>query len=159
MFRTFLLFLLFATTLFAKSYNFTELRYSDAIGRYTQVDGVIEFFNDGLKIVYPKAKKELIYKDDDLHYLQEGREIELPSLQKAQMAQYFELLGLIHRGDSSEISEMFDISQKDGMKILTPTGSIKNYIKYIQLQEDSKLFHNIKLFLQNNDTISITIDG
>lgn len=153
-----LLFLLLALPLFAQSYSFTELRYSYSINRYTQLEGEISFYKDGLRISYPKDARELEYKDDSIRYLQNSKELPLNDMQEMQMMHYFDILRLLHSGDESEIKEMFDIELKGDKKILTPRGSIGDYIDYIELFKVKERLYYIKLYLQNSDTISINID-
>jgi hypothetical protein len=158
MFRQALLVLLFGSFAFAQSYNFTELRYSDAIDRYTQLEGEIDFKSDGLTIKYPKSTRELEYKNGSIHYEEGGKELTLSEIQEAQMVRYFEILRVLHSGDESEMEEMFEIKGSADEKTLTPTGSIKHYVKEIQLRKEKSELRYIKLFLQNSDTISIQID-
>ncbi|MDA3909687.1 MAG: hypothetical protein PF437_11430 [Sulfurimonas sp.] len=150
--------LLFASSVFAQSYNFTELRYSDAIDRYTQLEGKISFHKDGLNISYPKSARELNYKDDTLVYYENGKKVSLPDMQVSKMIQYFNILSLLHNGDESELADMFEIENQANKKILKPLGAIKNYINYIELRKEDTRLQYIKLFLKNNDTISININ-
>lgn len=153
-----LLLLLFVSSLFAQSYSFTELRYSDAINRYTQLEGEITFSKNGVNIKYPQNAKEIDYKDGALLYYEKSKKIELPQMQASQMMRYFETLLLLHSGDESELQEMFEITESEDKKILKPFGMIKNYINYIELRKDRNVLAYIKLFLKNNDTISININ-
>lgn len=158
MLKQLLVVLLFVATLFAKSHNFSELRYSDATGKYTLQKGSILFSPKGIEIRYPKSGIKIVYDDGILHYFQKDKELQLGSMQTAIMSHYFDILQTVHNHDKSEIEEMFDIQNKEGGKILKPTGAIKNYIKRVETSsQDGKLIF-LKLFLQNNDTISITID-
>ncbi len=152
-----LAFWLFGCLLFAQGYNFTELRYSDAINRYVQLEGKITFYKDGLDIEYPKTAKELNYKDGVLLYLENNKEVALNELQTSKVTQYFDILTLIHNGNESELKEMFSIKHNSDEDILKPLGIIKHYIKYIILRKAKNSLQYIKLFFQNNDTISITI--
>lgn len=152
------LFLVLVASMFAQSYNFTELRYSDAINRYTQLEGKISFNKDGLNILYPKSARELDYKDDTLVYYENNKEVSLPEIQVSKMIQYFDILSLLHNGDESELEDMFEVKHQVTGKILKPLGAIKNYINYIELGKDDNKLKYIKLFLQNNDSISININ-
>lgn len=158
MIKKVLLSLLLVGSVFAQSYDFTELRYSDAIDRYTQLEGKITFNTDGLNISYPQSARKLDYKDDTLVYYENGKEVSLPDMQASKMMQYFDILSLLHNGDESELEDMFEIENESNRKILKPLGSIKNYINYIELRKEDNRLQFIKLFLQNNDTISININ-
>ena len=123
-----LLCLLLVGSVFAQSYDFTELRYSDAINRYTLLEGKISFNKNGLNIKYPKSSRELDYKDDTLLYYENEKEISLPDMQVSKMIQYFEILSLLHNGDESELEDMFEVENQADGKILKPLGAIKNYM-------------------------------
>jgi len=157
--KFFLAFWLFSTLLFAQSYNFTELRYSDAINHYTQLEGKIAFQKDGLDIQYPKTGKELHYKDGELHYFENGKEISLSDIQAGKIIQYFDILMLVHSGDENELKDMFSLEKANDEDILKPLGSLKDYIDHIILRKENNSLQYMKLFLQNSDTISITINN
>lgn len=151
-------FLLSTSILIADSYNFTELRYSDATGRYGQLEGKISFYEDGLNIKYPKFQRELDYRRDVLLYLEKGEKIDLDDSQSEQIMRYFDVLRLLHSGDDSELQDMFEVEITAENTLLRPVGSIKYYIKQIELTKDKKKLKYVKLFLKNNDNISIKID-
>ena len=147
------------TLLFAQSYNFSELRYSDAIGKYSQVDGKIEFTKEGLNIEYPKKKKKLVYDGQSVTLLQDSKELELKEQQEQYMMQYFEILKMLHEGDESELKEEFEVEKREYKTLLTPTSTLKYYINSIELIKENTLLSYVKLFLKNNDTITIHIEN
>ena len=151
-------FFLFAGIVSAESYNFTELRYSDATGRYVQLEGKIDFSKDGLNIKYPKTLRELDYQNGTLTYLENNKEVPLNDNQTSKMTQYFEVLMLLHRGDESELNDMFEADNNSSKRILKPLGSMKYYINYIELIKEQNRLQYVKLFLKNSDNISINID-
>ncbi len=155
--RFLLAFFFFSSLVFAQSYHFTELRYSDAINHYMQLEGTIDFYKDSLDIKYPKIAKELDYKDGELLYYEKSKEVALSELQKFKMIRYFEILILLHNGDVHELNEMFTIEHTSDGERLLPLGRLKSYLKYILLRKEKNSLKYIKLFLQNSDTISITI--
>ncbi len=145
-------------TLFAQTYNFIELRYSDAIAHYTQLEGKITFLTDGLEIEYPKTFKKLHYQNGILSYYENNDEISLNELQANKIMQYFDILMLLHKGDQNELHKMFSVQESESGKVLQPLGSLQNYIKYILVRKKHSSLQYIKIYLQNNDTISITIN-
>lgn len=158
MIKTVLTLLLFVSFAIAETYNFTELRYSDATGRYTQLEGKISFNKDGLNIQYPKSARELDYKNDTLVYLEDKKEVDLENMQATQMMQYFDILILLHSADESELQEMFEVDKSSDKTRLKPTGSVKYYINSIELTKENNKLKYVKLFLKNSDNISIKID-
>jgi outer membrane lipoprotein-sorting protein len=151
--------LLTSITLLAQSYNFSELRYSDAIGKSSQLDGKIEFTKDGLNIEYPKKRKKLVYDGKGVLLFQDDKKVELKEQQERYMMQYFEILKMLHKGDESELKEEFEIEKKEYKILLRPTSTLKYYINFIELTEENKILNYIKLFLKNNDTITIHIEN
>jgi hypothetical protein len=158
MIKTTLLFLLFMAAAIADSYNFTELRYSDATGRYSQLDGQISFGENALNIKYPKAQRELDYKDDVLVYHEDAKEVDLDESQAERIMRYFDVLKLLHGGDESELKETFEIDDSSDKTLLTPLGSMKYYIERIELTKEESKLKSVKLFLKNSDNISVNID-
>ncbi len=158
MIQKIIIYLFLASSLFAQTYNFTELRYSDAINRFTQLEGKISFNTDGLNISYEQNAREIDYKNGVLLYYENGKEVSLPDMQASKMMQYFDTLSLLHQGDESELEAMFEIENQANIKILKPLGVIKNYINFIELRKYENKLQYIKLFLKNNDTISININ-
>jgi len=157
--KYFLSFLLLIATLSAQSYNFSELRYSDAIGKFTQLEGKITFKPEGLNIEYPKSKRVLEYDGEEILFYEDGKERELPSAQASQMAHYFDILKLLHQGDASELKENFELEELNGQTLLKPKGTIKYYIEHIELIKEDKILKYVKLFLKNSDYITINISN
>lgn len=158
MLKLFTLFFLLATTLFAERYPFSELRYTDAIGRSVQLDGEINFTHDGLVIKYPKSATELVYDGESVVYMKNGKESALQAGQESNMIRYFDILKTLHEGDESELKSRFEITKSTDMTLLKPTGAIKYYINKIELTKEDKQLRYVKLFLKNSDYITINID-
>jgi len=158
MFKLFPLLFLLATTLFAERYPFSELRYTDAIGRSVQLDGEINFTNDGLVIKYPKIATELVYDGENIIYLKNGKETSLEAMQESNMMHYFDILKTLHEGDDSELESRFEVTKFADMTLLKPIGAIKYYINKIELTKEGEQLRYVKLFLKNSDYIMINID-
>ena len=52
--------LIYVNVLLASSYNFTEVRYSDALGKSAQFEGEISFSKAGLNIKYLTMSAKVI---------------------------------------------------------------------------------------------------
>jgi len=157
MLKTLSLLLLFASLAFAQSYKFSELKYIDAIGRYSQRDGVITFTKDGLDIKYPKSKNEFYYDGSKIKYLQNHKEQTLTEKQANNMMFYFNILKMLHKGDNTELKKHFTVTQKDKALTLTPTDFLKYYIKKIVKTKGAKNLQDVKIFFNNGDSIVISI--
>lgn len=158
MFKIFFSLLITINLLIAASFNFSEVRYSDAIGKHIQLNGQITFLENGLKIYYPKNARSLHYENDSLIYKEHGEEIALGSLQAGQIMSYFDMLILLHNGDEKAYDGMFEVEKKDDIIMLKSIGSIKNYVTNIEMLKEKDILKQVKLFLKNDDTITITID-
>jgi len=150
--------LLFVSCVMANMFNFTEIRYSDSIGRYIEMNGQIEFLKDGLNVSYPKVSKSLEYKNDVLKYMDHSKEIYLGEIQQQQIKSYFDILILLYKNDEKKLKEMFNIIIDAKKMILIPKDNIKNYIAKIELSKQNKQLKSVKLFLKNSDKITIIID-
>ena len=157
MLKAFFLFFLFLNVLYAQSYSFTEVRYSDAIGKSMQLNGEITFKKEGLEIKYPKSQRVLDYDGEEINFFEDGKLIELPSEQISNMMHYFDILKLLHDGNEDELKSRFTIKELDGKTFLSPTGTLKYYIEHIELLKINNTLKYIKLFLKNSDSITINI--
>lgn len=159
MLKIIILLILLTFSIFAKSFNFTEIRYSDAIEKNIEQKGQITFFSNGIDIYYPETYKNLIYKDNNLVYEVDGEDKELGGIQEQKIIYYLDLLILLHSGDDNVISNIFKISKYEKYMVLLPKNEMKNYIDKIELSRDNGLLKYFKLYLSNNDSITITIDN
>ena len=157
MVKFFLPVLLFVTTVMGDVYQFSELRYTDAIGRYVQLDGEIDFQKDTLEIKYPKIAVDLLYDEDGIVYHKNGKEIELESSQASHMEYYFDILKMLHEGDEDELKSQFKMTKSGALTLLKPTGSVKYYIDKIELTKENKKLKYVKIYLKNSDYITINI--
>ncbi|WP_321778434.1 hypothetical protein [Sulfurimonas sp.] len=148
---------LLVNILYGDTYNFSELRYSDALDTNIELKGEITFRKNYLNIKYPNKKKELRYINKKLSYFDNDNEVELNEDQIHKIINYFEILTLLHNGDNNEMKEIFTIKNLDTKTQLTPLGMLSNYIKYIELYKQKNELSKIKLFFQNNDSITISI--
>ena len=159
MFKIIILLLMYANILFAGTYPFSELRYNDALGRSSLLEGKITFSKNALNINYSNDKKILDYRDGNLTYMENKKKVEISDQQAQGIVQYFEILMMIHSGDESSLQNEFDIKKMQDSTVLTPTGSIKYYIDKIELFKDKEQLKQVKLFFKNHDYITISIDN
>ncbi|MFT5835725.1 MAG: hypothetical protein ACI9RG_000618 [Sulfurimonas sp.] len=143
----------------ANTFNFTELRYSDALGRSMELHGEISFFKNGLSINYVDAKKTLQLKDSILTYKEDMQVVPLDEERSEQITQYLETVLLLHSGDDELLNSMFDIETINEKSILKPIGSIRYFVSSIELSKDKNTIKEVKLFLKNSDEITIKIDN
>ena len=156
----FLITLLFlVTALVAKTYNFSELRYSDALERTMTLKGQISFEESALAIKYSNTNRALNYEDGELEYLEDSQIVEISEEESMKIAQYFEIILLLYSGDKDALNAAFEIKEEDGFSFLTPKGELKNHIKKIKIKRGTLRLESIKLFLSNDDTINISIEN
>ncbi|WP_294960536.1 hypothetical protein [Sulfurimonas sp.] len=143
----------------ANTFNFTELRYSDALGSSMELHGEISFFKNGLSINYVDAKKTLQLNDSILTYKEDMQVVPLDEERSEQITQYLETVFLLHSGDNELLNSMFDIETINEKSILKPIGSISYFVSSIELSKDKNTIKEVKLFLKNSDEITIKIDN
>jgi len=151
--------LLFVNYLLATTYDFTEVRYSDALDKKIKFQGTITFVEDGLSIKYPKENKSLTYKNNVLIYEEDDKKISLENIQERKVIQYFKILILVHNANINEIKNIFTVIEKNSKTILLPITSLSQYIKKVELLKYNNKLNQIQLFLQNNDSIKININN
>ena len=142
----------------AASFNFTEIRYSDALDRSMELKGEISFLKNGLIIKYKEGKKSLQLLDGELIYSEDGVNITLDEAKKQNITQYFETILLLHSGDEKLLREMFEVETNTDFHLLSPKGTMRHFVTKIELLKNEDLLKEIKLFLKNSDKITIKID-
>ncbi len=155
-----ILFLTLTTIVFANKYNFTEIRYSDALDKNLTLHGKISFNDFGLKINY-KNGKNIIYDNGELKIFKKGKSIKLNNRQKTGIIGYLDTIMLLYMGDKSLLKESFKVYKKSPkIFYITPKkDSIKNFINSIYLQKKDKKIKKITINLKNKDIITIRIDN
>ncbi|HIM76011.1 MAG TPA: hypothetical protein EYM48_07575 [Campylobacterales bacterium] len=156
--KFFLLILLFTSLLMAKSYHFSEVRYSDAVGKSIKLQGIISFGDESLEILYQKSDKQLVYEDEELSMYEGEEEIDLDENEAMKIAQYFEIIILLYEGDAEKLEENFTSYKKQNKTLLKPKNEMKEYIKEIILVHENKTLKSLQLSLSNDDTIQISIE-
>ncbi|SFV68514.1 hypothetical protein MNB_SM-4-1415 [hydrothermal vent metagenome] len=156
--KIFLLILLFTSLLMAKTYHFSEVRYSDALNKSIKLQGLISFESESLEILYEKSDKRLVYEDEELSMYEGEEEIDLNESEAMKIAQYFEIIILLYEGDEEKLKENFTSHKEQNKTLLKPKNEMKEYIKEIILVHESKALKSLKLCLSNDDTIKISIE-
>jgi len=159
MFKFFIIILFMFAFLKADSFHFLEKRYSSALDASIEFEGSIEFEINSLQISYIKQDKSLSYKAGNIVYKEAQEEVELPSEIKAKLVQYFEILILLHFGNEEVLRKTFEVNKNKDKTVLKPLGSLAHYIKKISLIKNEGVLKEVKLFLQNEDTIKISISN
>ncbi len=142
----------------AASFNFTEIRYSDALDRSMELKGEISFLENGLTIKYKENKKSLQLLDGKILYSEDGVNITLDQSKKQKIIQYFETIFLLHSGNEKLLQEMFEVQTNANFTLLTPKGTMRHFVTKIELVKNEDRLKEIKLFLKNSDKITIIID-
>ena len=144
--------------LYASSYNFSEVRYSDALGKSMTLRGVISFGDASLEIFYDESKKKLHYEDEELSIYEDDEELEVDDGEAMKIAQYFEIIILLYSADKEELNEEFKVEKEGSKTILYPKDEMQDYINKIELLHKNDDLKSLKLFLTNDDTIKIDIE-
>ena len=157
--KLFILLVVFISSLFSQSYNFTETRYSDAFGRSMHLQGIIYFEKNSLKINYKNDKREILYKDSILGITQDGKALSIHSNQQQSMRIFFEVLLMIYNDDQDALAERFTLTQEENKTLLNPIGDLSQYIEKVTLVKQQEELKEVALFLKNADHITISIEN
>jgi hypothetical protein len=152
----FLIFLSFSSVI-ATTYRFSEQRFSDALNRSIKLEGRITFTETALYIEYDKSHKSLDYRNDKLTYMINGEPVEMDEINQQKVMQYFDILVLLHQGKMDAIGKMFTTEKIANVMTLYPLQSLANFISKIELRKENDILKQAKLYLTNNDRISINI--
>ncbi len=148
---------LFISLALSSSFNFSEVRYSDALDKSIEFHGKITFLEDGLFIEYKDINKSLKYRADTLVYVQDTQEVKIGEQETQKIIQYFNVLMLLHGDNEDLLSAQFTIEKLQDKSILKPKGNLEKFITKIELMKIDKMLKEVKLFLKNSDTIKISI--
>ena len=133
MLKIFFFLFVFITSLISESLNFSEQRYSDALGTSITLEGQISFKEESLHIKYNDSNREILYEDSILILKQNGEILELDEMESQRVSQYFEILLLLHSGDEEVLKEKFNVKKKENKSELIPKGYVANFLQMIEL--------------------------
>ncbi|MEN8302461.1 MAG: hypothetical protein ABFQ64_00150 [Campylobacterota bacterium] len=156
--RILFLMFLFISSLLSDSFNFSEVRYSDALERSIKLKGEITFEKNSLHIKYNDSERSILYKDSVLTLKENDRTVELEEAELQRVSQFFEILLLLHSGDESALNDKFDMQRFEDKSMLIPKGYIGNFVQKIELKKLNKELKEVSLFLKNSDYITISIE-
>ena len=158
MIKALFLLLLITTGIYAKSYHFSEVRYSDALDKNITLHGIISFGEERLEIEYVENDSKLLYEDEELRMFDAGEEVNLDESEALQISQYFEIILLLYEGDREKIEELFSLKEEGIFTELTPKDEMGEYIKKIRLRDTKDdTLKSLQLYLSNDDNIKINI--
>ena len=157
MIKVIFLLLLISTSIYAKSYHFSEVRYSEALDKGITLNGIISFGEARLEILYDENDKRLLYEDEELSMFDGEEEVDLDESEVVQISQYFEIILLLYEGDKEKIEELFSLKEKSDFTELTPKDEMSEYINKIVLTYKDKTLKSLQLYLSNDDNIKISI--
>ena len=155
--KFFIFLFVLVSLLYSKTYNFTETRYSDALDKERKLKGSIDFFDNGLHILYKNSGVELLYKNGEFTYMQDGKEKVMDKNEHLYIAGFFRIISLIHKNDFKLLADKFVIQDNGEIMILSPKGEEKEFIQEIKILKQLQLAPKITLYLTNGDFIDIGI--
>jgi len=154
-----LLLLLLLSTLSATEYRFHEARYSDALGKTMQLSGAITFEFDKLIIKYDNSQRAIVYEDEEVKIYQGEQELDLDENEALKIAQYFEIIRMLYDDNTEKIKREFVVLDSSAKTVLKPIAELKNAMEKIELHRKNKHLKDLKLYLNNSDTIKISIEN
>ena len=156
--KLFLIVLMLISSLFSKTYNFTETRYSDAFDSSLDLDGIISFKKHGLKINYKNDNREILYEDSLLVIKENEKVLDIDAMQIQSVSSFFEILLMIYNNDEVALKENFILKNIENKIELQPKNNISQHIEIISVLKVQEQTKEVKLFLKNGDSITIRID-
>ena len=156
--KLFLLLLVLISSLFSKTYNFTETRYSDAFDSSLDLEGIISFKKNGLKINYENENREILYEDSLLIIKENEKVLDIDAMQIQSVSSFFEILFMIYNNDETILKENFILKNIGNRIELYPKNNLSQHIEIISVLKVKEQTKEVKLFLKNGDSITIRID-
>lgn len=156
--KLFVILLVLISSLFSKTYNFTETRYSYAFDNSISLNGVINFKENSLQINYENDNREILYEDSVLIIKENEQVLEFDAIQMQRISSFFEVLLMIYSDDKTVLKEHFEFKELDNKTVLNPIGDLSRYIEKVILIKSNKQLKNVKIFLNNGDNITISIE-
>jgi len=150
---------IFSTFVFAESFHFHEVRYSNALDKSKKLEGNISFVKNGLLIDYTDEKQSLHYVNATLVYSKNGKIVMLDAKSAQRIKEYFDILMLLHDADEKKLEEDFIVEKDVKALLLIPKTMIKNFIKKIKLTKEKNELKSVQLILNNGDLITINISN
>lgn len=137
-------------TLNAKTINFQEEKYIDAIGQTVYNKGQVKFFENRIELSYKNSSKILIEKQNELFVKQNGKILKIQTSDQLALKIVFSLIKAIQKDDYELLKEFFIVNIKDNTYTLTPKENVKNYIEKVEFKKRDKLDF-ITIFMNNGD--------
>ena len=156
--KLFIILLTLVSILFARTYNFTETRYSDAFDDSVHLKGLIEFQENSLKINYENDNREILYEDSALVIKQNEELLDIDEYQAQKVSSFFEVLLLLYGNNTALLEKHFIVKHRDTTIVLTPRDGLLKDIEKLTLQKPAGELKEVKLFLKNSDYIKISIE-
>lgn len=142
------LFILF--TLNAKTINFQEEKYIEAIGQTIYKKGKLDFQEDSTMLSYKDSSKILIEKNGELFVKDENNLKRIDSSKQLALKIVFLLIKAIQKDDFEILKEFFTVDSKESVWSLFPKESLKEYIQKVEFKKSNKLDF-ITVFMNNGD--------
>ncbi len=158
MIKVILVITLLMSSLMAKKFNFSEVRYSNAFDTSVELKGEIIFDTNSLFIKYESSTKTILYKDFELTFKQDGTVLELDEIQKQRISSYFKVILLLYSNDEKLLSEKFEVKKDANRVVLIPKENMRSYVRKIILTKVINELKVIELYFTNSDKITIRLE-
>jgi len=155
MFKFLLVSILLTLTLSAKTIQFSEEKYHEALDTSFTKKGKITFLENSLEILYEAEKSKLIYSEDLLiiKSKEESKEINLKD--KPQINMFFTLIRGIYFEDKELLSNFFNLTNDDKVYTLTPKPITSNYIDKVLYKKTKEKLDFLEIYFSSKDRTRI----
>jgi hypothetical protein len=154
MFKYIFLCCLLVSSIFAKSIQFSEAKYVDALGKTFQKSGKITFAKNSMQIDYAD-KTSLFYSGDFVISTKGTRRKKIDLKKNPSIKMFFLLFEAIYFNKKSLFTRYFDQEKKQGVVILTPHKTIHQYIESVHYKKTAKKLNFLEIYMSNKDRIRI----
>ncbi len=155
MFKVLLILCLTVLPAFAKTIDFSEEKYIEALGKTFTKKGKISFFKNKIVIVYDHDDSILTYDGEYLITKKNNKIKKLDLSKKPSVKMFFILFEAIYFNKNKVLKTYFSSKQAVGITQLVPNETISRYIEGVHFKKSAKKLDFLDIKLSNKDRIHI----
>lgn len=157
MFRV-LLVILLSIEAFGQSFSFLETRYSDALEKSFELEGVITFNGEQIILEYIKPQEKVIVYFEGAISLQDSNGYQIINFETSPSIHYFFILiKALHVKDKEQLEAFFEWREFDNEILLLPKDVTQNIIRNVKVLYKNDMLESLHVSLKNSDWIRIEI--
>ena len=155
MFKILLILFLTLLPVFAKTIDFSEEKYIEALGKTFIKKGKISFLKNKIVIVYEHDNSILTYDGEYLITKKNNKIKKLDLAKKPSVKMFFILFEAIYFNKKHVLKAYFSRKETGGITQLAPNETISRYIEGVRFKKSTKKLDFLDIKLSNKDRIHI----